>query len=220
MIRKLFFALAAMMFPAGAFAVDGVVLINESIINQTGGFPHRILRPGSYRLSGNVVAPADQQAIQVAAPNVVLDLNGFGVTCSMGLNITNLSCIGELPGVSSDVSIRNGTVIVNQTVLNLHLPNLAVGFIGTPRMTLEDLHIVITGTQMLDGFLFGPTALAFGGGSIIRHNIISGQWQAMVGSCPSLIAENVVVGGSAAFELGLGGSNAPPCVLVNNIPSS
>jgi hypothetical protein len=49
---------AALMFSAPAFAVDGVVLINQSTVMAAGGFPYKITQPGSYKLSGNLAVTA------------------------------------------------------------------------------------------------------------------------------------------------------------------
>lgn len=98
-----------------ANAVDGMILINQQKA-QTGsvtpgdapGFPVTLTQPGSYRLSGNLTVP-DQNttAIQVAADNVTIDLNGFSI---LGPNIAN----GFGQGVSAssyiNVSVLNGTV--------------------------------------------------------------------------------------------------------------
>src|SRR5262249_44867667 len=73
---------------APSYAVDGVVLINQSAALAGGvvpfdapGFPVTIEVSGSYRLSGNLVVPdAKTTAIQILASNVTLDLNGFSIT--------------------------------------------------------------------------------------------------------------------------------------------
>src|ERR1022692_224651 len=68
-------------------AVDGVVLISQVQAlagnvtpGDAPGFPVTISVPGSYRLSGNLTVP-DQNttAIQIAADNVTIDLNGFSI---------------------------------------------------------------------------------------------------------------------------------------------
>jgi hypothetical protein len=69
------------------YAQDGVVLINQAAAiagNVTPGdgpgFPVTISRSGSYRLSSNlVVSSAHGTGIEITAPNVNLDLNGFSI---------------------------------------------------------------------------------------------------------------------------------------------
>ena len=70
------------------FAVDGIVLINQSTVTAAGGFPYIISQPGSYRLSGPLVMnttlagnlSGKDVAIGIASSGVVLDLNGFSIT--------------------------------------------------------------------------------------------------------------------------------------------
>jgi hypothetical protein len=114
---------AALMFSAPAFAVDGVVLINQATVMAAGGFPYKITQPGSYKLSGNlVVAASTTDGIDIMASNVSIDLNGFTisgpVTCTgSGYSI---SCVGNggigilaFAGLSapSNVAVRNGSVV-------------------------------------------------------------------------------------------------------------
>jgi hypothetical protein len=47
MKQNLFLILAAAFLPASAFAVDGVVLINQSTVMAAGGFPYVISQSGS-----------------------------------------------------------------------------------------------------------------------------------------------------------------------------
>lgn len=110
---------AALMFAAPAFAVDGVVLINQStVMNSGGGFPYKITQPGSYKLSGNLVVPANANVdgIDIQTDHVTIDLNGFTisgpVTCT-GSGIS-ISCgQGQGTGIdagSNDITIRNGSI--------------------------------------------------------------------------------------------------------------
>ena len=98
--------------PLSAFAVDGQTLINQSIVTAAGGFPYRILQSGSYKLSGNLVAPNtfSVNPIQIQASNVTLDLNGFTISCG-GCGSTDIPS-GAGVGVfgSQNVVIQNGTV--------------------------------------------------------------------------------------------------------------
>jgi len=64
-----------------ALAVDGQTLINQSIVNASGGFPYTISSPGSYKLSGNLVVPSGD-GIHITADNVTLDLGGFTISCA------------------------------------------------------------------------------------------------------------------------------------------
>jgi nitrous oxidase accessory protein NosD len=108
---------AALMFAAPAFAVDGVVLINQSTVLAAGGFPYKITQPGSYKLSGNLVVPANVDGIDILADGVTVDLNGFRIsgpgTCTgegAGISCVSLSGTG-ISGSSTDVTIRNGSIV-------------------------------------------------------------------------------------------------------------
>lgn len=76
----------AVLLSISAFAVDGVVLINQNTVIAAGEFPCHITQPGSYRLTGNLVvtsaniAADGKAAIVIDADNVTLDLNGFAIS--------------------------------------------------------------------------------------------------------------------------------------------
>ena len=62
-----------------AYAADGVVLIDQTIVAASGGFPYVIKKPGSYRLDGNLSVTASD-AIHIVSDDVTLDLAGFSIT--------------------------------------------------------------------------------------------------------------------------------------------
>ena len=83
-------------FASSAWAVDGVVLINQASAlagnvtpGDTPGFPVTISQPGSYRLAGNLTVPdANTTAIEVTATGqVTVDLNGFVISGPGGSEI-------------------------------------------------------------------------------------------------------------------------------------
>jgi hypothetical protein len=90
------------------------------------GFPVKITQPGSYKLTSNLSVPLHIQAIQVTAPGVTIDLNGFvvssAVICDQGMHSTTVTCnlsnvasanLAYQAGISSnehDTAVRNGTV--------------------------------------------------------------------------------------------------------------
>lgn len=132
--------IALMMVPVRGFAIDGQVLINQSTVMTSGGFPYRITQPGSYKLSGNLTlntsqtanyfgpgGPADV-AILIDASNVSLDLNGFSITITdtMGQQLGH-PFYGVLEGGTfSQIAITNGSIrmttipgILSLTVINM-----------------------------------------------------------------------------------------------------
>jgi hypothetical protein len=106
MRKMLLIAILTTMTPFCAFAVDGVVLINQSTVMAAGGFPYIITQPGSYKLSGNlIVASAAKDGIDINSDNVTLDLNGF--------TMTGPGTGGPGNGIASanqNITLRNGVV--------------------------------------------------------------------------------------------------------------
>src|SRR5438067_1333352 len=120
MSKRMFFLslIAVMLLSLSAFAVDGVVLINQASVNAAGGFPYKITVAGSYKLSSNLVLTvAGVDAIDINADNVVLDMNGFSITsadttCS-GTPVISCSSTGGATGVFSsknNITVKNGAV--------------------------------------------------------------------------------------------------------------
>ena len=94
--RFLLIAAVTAALPSALFAVDGQILINQSTVMSSGGFPFGITQSGSYKLSGNLVATTGKQAILISANNVVLDLNGFNISCTLGPpGALNGVCVGD-----------------------------------------------------------------------------------------------------------------------------
>src|SRR5205085_8172012 len=78
--RSLYLSVSMMLlFSLSAFAVDGVVLINQASVIAAGGFPYTITQPGSYKLSSNLIVPLGKDGIDINAANVTVDLNGFSI---------------------------------------------------------------------------------------------------------------------------------------------
>jgi hypothetical protein len=79
--------MSALLGSVPAFALDGVVLIDQNHAlagnitpGDAPGFPVTISQSGSYRLSGNLTVPGlNTTAIQITADFVTLDLNGFSI---------------------------------------------------------------------------------------------------------------------------------------------
>ena len=123
MTKRIAVLLAMLLLPASAFAVDGVVLINQATVMAAGGFPYTITQPGSYKLSGNLTVPnINTGAIVIASDNVTLDLNGFALigpaVCAGGPlcgvvsgNAHGITAGTDVPAKGySNITVRNGTV--------------------------------------------------------------------------------------------------------------
>ena len=100
---------SAVLLASPALAVDGVVLIDHASAlagnvtpGDTPGYPVTLSLPGSYRLSGNLAPEGRVNGIDVTAPEVTIDFNGFrlhGFRASLGIYATQ-----------RNLTVRNGTI--------------------------------------------------------------------------------------------------------------
>ena len=121
--------LLLLLLAAPALAVDGVLEINQTCAVETGcfpndgpGYPIFIDKPGSYRLTSNLVVPNENtDGIRVGSSNISIDLNGFAIA-RMGCEEATEICIPEsgtgsgveLSVVAPDaygISVQNGSII-------------------------------------------------------------------------------------------------------------
>ena len=90
---------------------------------DTPGFPVTLSRSGHYRLTGDLVVPADTSGIVITAPNVTLDLGGHSISgpvrCKHKQATQSVACdavsrFSAVVGVgsvgASGAVVRNGTV--------------------------------------------------------------------------------------------------------------
>jgi hypothetical protein len=99
-------------FTTAAFAVDGVVLIDQNRAlagnvtpGDAPGFPVTLSVRGSYRLSSSLIVPAETDGIVIAADGVSVDLNGFQIVGDGGG-----AGVTEGLGATFGLSVRNGSV--------------------------------------------------------------------------------------------------------------
>lgn len=188
------------------FAVDGQVLINESTVAAAGGYPYRIVTPGSYKLSGNLTATPGIAAIQIEVSDVTLDLNGFRVLCTQLTNAINFSlgCISDNRRGVSSVTVRNGSVSAFTTNSDIGTAFVyGIDLSSSSGTLVEEVHFDSAGSG------FRISGLRSGVSSIVRHNTFSGNASPSL-TCPSLIEGNVN-GTSGA------GSSGTGCIRVSNV---
>jgi hypothetical protein len=155
------------------FAVDGVVLIDQNRAlagnvtpGDTPGFPVSITLPGSYRLSGNLTAPAGSNGIEISADDVTIDLNGFrmaGGGPSTAIDDT---------GSHQRLEIRGGTIS---------------GF-GDGISMLTSNHVIVRDVRSTN---LSSLSIVVGKYATIQRNSVQGLIQA---TCPSVLTENVTEG--------------------------
>ena len=195
MKRTILSALMTILVPACVFAVDGVVLINQSTVVAAGWFPYHITQPGSYKLSGSLEPPRNVVAMSIDADNVSLDLNGFTVSCPILLN-----GLGAVPAycilsTGANTSIHNGKVVIKEDgALGSSSTNQYGGLIALgSRHRLEDL--IVDASETVSPFVSG--IVSQGKGSIVRGNTVtvahpdnSISQALIVHTCPSLVQDN------------------------------
>jgi hypothetical protein len=192
---------------AAAFAVDGQVLINQSTVMAAGGFPYAITQPGSYKLSGNLTPPVNVSAISISARGVTLDLNGFGIYCSVAG--VNFSCV-DSSLAQQDTVLRNGSVVVSGSQFFR-----TFGVTMNGRSTIENLRIQVPGPN--SGITDSSTALFVPAYSTVRGNTFTAEvtaslpYQQIIIHCPSVVVENVNSTGAPPYTTGEG------CAFANNV---
>ena len=160
-----------------ALAVDGVLLIDQNRAiagnvtpGDVAGFPVSITRAGSYRLSGNLTAPAGVNGIEISADGVTLDLNGFSIA---GAGAGAISA----PAPQSMIHISNGMLTGF---------NNGIGMISSTQVRVQDVHTTNS----------GGTSIVVGARAMLLNNSGQGLIQA---TCPSILRENVTTGFMTIF---------------------
>ena len=165
--------LAVAILPASLFAVDGVVLVNQSTVIAAGGFPFVISQPGSYRLTGNLTVPTGADGIVISVPNITIDLNGFTIA---GAPVTSSSAARtfgiQAPFGLGAITVRNGII-----------SGFNAGFSLAGNLTMvEDMIILQAGTTF-------PFDEQLGVSGIIRHLTAPGKFVRY--TCPMVVSESL-----------------------------
>lgn len=184
-------ALGALAFAGASWAVDGVVLIDQAKVNAAGGFPYKISQPGSYRLAGNLtIADANTNVIEIKAPNVTLDLNGFTLS---GPNVCDLAASGmvkcSLPGSGAGVRAMPTAPVASSAIA---VVNGSIRGMGGPAI---DLISAATDTIRVSGItaIGNGFGIYVGGLATVNSNVVNTNQGAgvRVGGA-SLVMDNVI----------------------------
>jgi hypothetical protein len=157
-VRVLTASLIVIGSASAAWAVDGVVLIDQNRAlaggvtpGDTPGFPVTISVSGSYRLSGNLTVPNENTTaidITITASTVTVDLNGFTIlgptTCDINIppvctlvasDPTNIfgPGVGIRSSLDGSLTVRNGTI--------RGMGRLAVFVSGAPLVLIESVQV-------------------------------------------------------------------------------
>jgi len=185
---------------AGAgWAGDGVVEISQTKIEASGGFPYVIASPGSYRLASNLILEnPNLTAIQVLAPNVTIDLNGFvisGVTICSGSPVTGCTEAGDGRGIDGEAAA--GVKVCNGIIRGMGNAGIALGF----EARVEDVRVVsnggvgvvVAGSSRVSGASVirnGNSGVSLGAGSSITDSVVTGNHAAGI----SFDAQTEIIG--------------------------
>ncbi len=119
---------------------------------------YKITQPGMYYLTGNVLSSASGSAIEVAADSVVIDLNGFELTCTTGFDGVPVTTQGIFAD-TDNLIIRNGTV------RRFRLSGINTSTANAVRA--ENIHAV--GSGSMSGIFTLGTGLSLGSGASAVH---------------------------------------------------
>ena len=178
--------------------VEPRIAINAANTPGEVGYQHRISQPGSYYLTGNLSVTASAGGIQVTAPGVIIDLNGFEM----------LRVEGGGDGIvatdaAKSLQIRNGSV--RAFAVGISIPTEATGF-ALRNLSVRDC----TGTGVL--------ALGRGGEVSSVRATNNGPSSGILAGAAALIVDCVVTdntGGVAGILTGEG-SSVRGCTASNN----
>jgi hypothetical protein len=187
-----------------AFAVDGQILINQSTVMAAGGFPYKITQSGSYKLSGNLVVPANTNGIEINAGNVMLDLNGFtirgpvvcdpsrtAVTCSGGTSGTGV--LGSYQGMT----VKNGFITGMGT---------AGIILGSSANLVEEIAATQNGTGIQMAGIIRRCNASFNGsfGIFIVGGVAENNETDSNGTTGIVALDAAVIGNESGFNIGFG----------------
>jgi parallel beta-helix repeat protein len=213
-LAAVFFATAMLLgLAVSAGAVDGVIEINQAKVLANGGFPYTIgaSGSGSYRLTGNLTAPAGKDAIDVNASHVTIDLNGFTI---FGPGASSVAIYGiQSPSGFVGLTVENGTVTAFSAgvitgpyaiVRNVHADLNGAGIIGTDNSVIEGC--TANGNTTSSGISCG------GSGCSISHNTANGNKSGIACNSGCEISGNTASNnnGTGISCVGVG------CLITNN----
>jgi hypothetical protein len=201
LVAALCFAVVAVQAEAG-----DVVLIDQAVVKAAGGFPYKITRPGSYRLTGHLTVAATSNGLMIDAPNVLVDLNGFTISC-LG---------GQFSGISSDdttntfvnVKIRHGAVsgcgyAVNfgGLIQDAEVEDFVASNYGPVGISLQQGAVrksVTTGGNGT-GILGGSIGIQLASGGMVESNRVQGDNIGVIAFLAATVSNNVIVANNTSI---------------------
>jgi hypothetical protein len=213
-------AAVLLLFPLSCFAVDGVYEINQLCVDSgcfngdSPGWPVTLSQSGSYRLTSNLDVlgydgALDITAIQISAPNVSLDLNGFSIK---GPNVGG--AVGSGYGINSaavSTSISNGHV-TGMGGVGIHCgENCRIDKVSATSNGFTGIEMsgkgLLTNSASSNNFNIGVNTAGTVKNCVISGNSATG----VLASSYSLVESSQIIGNTSD---GVGCSG---CSLVNNV---
>lgn len=200
--------------PPGPIMPTGRDVLNAQSIS----LPFTITQPGSYRLTSNLVAPANADGIVIDADNVTLDLNGFELVGMPGTPAFGRG-VNILPA-RKNVRVRNGIVrnwsqgISGSGTVNCHLENLIVLDCDNSAINTGDGGLIVD--CQVENAAFG---ILSGANASIRGCVVRGTTigPAISTGAGGLIESCTASGaGSIGIVIGNGRGRITDCVATGN----
>lgn len=203
---------AALTAAGGAAHAQATIDHNKALAGNitpgdTAGYPIMLSRPGHYKLMGNLTVPAGFNGIEIQAPDVTLDLNGFTVagpaSCTRDSASAVVTCQtagggnGIVITADGGVTIQGGTVrgfvrgIVGNAVETLirvrATQNTSGGISSTP--------YGLQGTRIVDSVvdLNGGSGIGIGRGLVQSTRVAANGSYGISGTGQVLVQDSLVL---------------------------
>jgi hypothetical protein len=179
---------AACLALVGAQAAQAQTLIGGG--KNAATFPITIDQPGHYKLAANLVVPAGQTAIQIAASNVILDLDGRTISSSTPV------CVGDWPALNCSTGfyaagVRNTGNYENITVRRGTITGFSHGIHLYRRSLIEDIVVERNATY----------GVMVSSGSVLRGVRAAQNKNSGIMAYQSIIKDSTSSGSNTAFHL-------------------
>jgi hypothetical protein len=207
-------------FNGTAFAVDGVVLIDQARAlagnvtpGDAPGFPVTLSLPGSYRLSGNLTVPAQTDGIVIQSGQITIDLNGFRISAPETTD--EFAGITDKRAVYRPILIRNGTMVNFGVVMHSHDVEVREMRISKAHFAIEIQGdgAVVTRNNVADNVI---GLRVEGRDAIISHNMASRNGYGIVTSHTAAL----ITGNNTSFNSHSGINAGCPANVVGNIAAN
>jgi hypothetical protein len=169
-------------------------------------FPIVIDQPGSYKLAANLVVAANNvRAINVTAPNVTIDLNGFSIVGPNTCSFTTKTCTQPFNAVAAGIqSTGANTTVMNGVVAGFAYVGVHLNARGGALRNLVLEHNAGAGAYLLDGRAESVTAQFNGHGLLSVSGLVVNSHSTRNFGFGFQIGSTMLIGSSAIGNGGFG----------------